>query len=109
MMKLTIAFIVIGLLVFTGFATFHIEGWVRGYALWDKGTHLLLAWLVLDFSKKRYEKLFKPVFYLLAVRFCWEIISWLSGININNNIVVGILFIICILYVLYQAIKNVRS
>jgi len=109
MMKLTIAFIVIGLLVFTGLATFHVEGWVRSYAIWDKGKDLLLAWLVVELSKKRYGKIFEPVFYLLAVRFLWDIISWGTGININNSIVVGILFIIYILYVLYQAIKNVRS
>lgn len=109
MSKLLIAFIVVGLLVFTGLATFHVDGWIRSYALWDKGKDVMAVWLIYDLSNKHYAKLFKPVLVLLSVRLGWEVVSWITGININNSYVVGVLFIIYIFYVLFQTIKNDRS
>lgn len=109
MSRLLIALIVVGLLVFTGLAMFQFEGWVRAYGLWDKAKDFLAVLLIYDLSNKRYAKLFKPVLILLFIRLGWEVISWITGVNINNSYVVGGLFICYILYVLYQTIKNARS
>mgnify|MGYP000899729942 CR=1 len=109
MNKLTVAFIIIGLLVFTSLAAFHVDGWIRLYAFWDKIKDVLLLSIIVDLSKKRYGNLFKPVFELLLIRLLWECVSAVTGLNINNSVAVGVLFIIYILYVLRQTIKNVRG
>lgn len=112
MIRFAIAFILIGLLVFTTMATFdygmYSEYWGRAYALWDKASFCLLAYLAIYPAWRRKE--FKPVFYLLLVRLSWDCISWATGLSVNNPKAVGILFMIYISYVCIKAIsKNVRN
>jgi len=108
-MRLTVAFIVMGLLTFTGFAMFDVENWARAYALWDKGKDCLLLFCLVNYSAKKYSQLVKPIFYLSIMRLVWDGISWVTGLNINNTKVVGLLFLIYSFYVLYKTIKDVRK
>jgi len=106
MMRYTIAFICIGLVVFTTMATFDVgqyfENWGRVYALWDKGKDCMLVYLVWRLSKKKYGNLFKHLFWLTVVRLSWDCVSWVTGLSVNNPIAVGILFLIYSGYVIYK-------
>lgn len=113
MIKITISFIVIGLIVFTSMATFdygiYSEHWGRSYALWDKGKDCLLLYLAWDLSYKKYGNLLLPLFIFMILRLVWDFISWGTGLSINNTKAVGVLFIIYIIYVTYKTITHVRN
>ena len=109
MIKFTIAFIVIGLIAFTSMAVFEQEIWARGYALWDKGKDVLLVGIIAELSRKKYGQLFMPLFYFVIIRLAWDVISWITGLDVNNAKVVGFLFIIYSIYVLYKLIKDARN
>jgi len=110
MTRVTIAFIVIGLIIFTSLATFdygqYMDKWGRVYAIWDKTAMVLLCWSA--WQEKR-DKEFKPIFWLLVLRVAWDGFSWGTGLNINNTKAVGTFFIIYSVYVLYKVITNVRN
>lgn len=81
------------------------ESWGRAYGLWDKSKDLLLVYLLF----KQYKKIWKPLLIFAGIRLVWDCISWWSGVAINNNIAVGILFLIYISYVSYKTLHNVRN
>lgn len=113
MIKITISFIVIWLIVFTSLATFdygtYSEFWGRSYAFWDKACFCLLTYIAWKPQNKKDIKELKWLFLLLVLRLMWDGISWATGLSINNTKVVGVLFIIYSIYVLYKAITNVRN
>lgn len=109
MIKFTIAFIIIGLMIFTSMATFNVEAWDRSYFIWDKGKDVLLAYLVWQLSIKRYGHVVQPLFWFMVVRFWWDIISWGTALSVNDPKIIGILFILYSLYVFYKAITDVRN
>lgn len=111
MIRFTIAFFIIGLLVFTSMATFdygtYSEEWGRAYAIWDKLGYCLLAYLICYPQGGR--KAFKPILHFMLVRLLWDCISWVTGLAINNPKAVGILFIIYSFYVLYKSITETTT
>ena len=113
MIRLTISFIVIWLIIFTSMATFDFgeywENWGRAYAFWDKGAFCLLCWIAWKPQPKKDIKELKPLFWLLICRLVWDGISWLTGLDINNTKAVGVLFLIYSFYVLYKALTHVRD
>lgn len=106
MIRFTIAFFMIGMLVFYAMATFHIDYWSRLYFIWDKGKDVIIMYSLWQLSVKKYGQVLQPVFWFTVVRLVWEFISWATGLAVNNSIVVGILFIIVSLYVFIAAIKT---
>lgn len=108
-MKFILSYIIIGLLLFSSLAAFDASGWVYAYAIWDKLKDVLLLYAFFDLCNKPYKKIVKPVLWLLSIRLVWEFVSIVTGLSINNNIVVAILFISYLIYVLYITFKNVRN
>lgn len=110
MIKTTIAFIVVWLIVFTSLATFdygtYSNVWGRVYAFWDKGAMAMLAYISWKPQPKQDMLLMKDVFWLLILRLIWDGISWMTGLSVNNPKAVGILFIIYSVYVLYKLTKK---
>lgn len=113
MIRITIAFIIIGLIVFTSIATFDYDTysneWGRIYALWDKGCFCLLGYLIINTPDKRQRKEFLPIFHFLLVRLSWDCISWISGLSVNHPKAVGIFFILYLCYVTYKTVTHVRN
>lgn len=105
MIRFTLFWVIIGLLTFTALATFEAEGWVRAYALWDKGKDALLLFL----CWQAFGRLLLPVFIFACARFVWDIVSWVTGIGVNNSYIVGVLFLIYLRYVCYKTIQHVRD
>ena len=109
MIKFIISFIVIGMLCFYSMATFNVEYWDRLYFFWDKGKDVLLTYALWQLSIKKYGDIVEPLFWLTEIRFGWDIVSWLTGLSVNNPQVIGILFIIYTIYVFLKAVSNVRD
>jgi len=105
MIKFTIFWIIIGLLTFTCLATFEAENWQRAYALWDKGKDCLLLYL----AWQGFGRMVLPILVFVGIRFIWDIISWITGIGINNSYAVGVFFLIYLAYVCYKTIRHVRN
>jgi len=105
MIKFTLFWVIIGLLTFTALATFEVENWGRAYALWDKGKDCLLLYL----AWQAFGRLLLPVFVFVCVRLGWDVVSWVTGISINNSIVVGIFFLIYLAYVCIKTLQHVRN
>jgi hypothetical protein len=106
MIKLSIFWIVFGLILFTTCAVFDQQIWARGYAIWDKAKDLILIGLLVQFTRKKYGNVFIPVFYLILLRLVWDLISWGTGLSVNNPKAVGILFITYSSYVIFKLIKK---
>jgi hypothetical protein len=108
-MRKSIAFYVLGLLVFTTMATFGVNYWDSIYFIWDKAKDSIFLFTIWQFSKKKYHNTMRPVFILSLVRLLWDFVANLTGIYVNNTLAVGILFTLYIIYVSYTIIKNARS
>ena len=108
-MKTVIVFFIAGLLLFYTKAIFDFELWNAVYFLWDKGKDLLILIVLWDIVNKKSRKILTPVLWLSGIRFLWEIVSLISGVNVNNNLWVAVFFTLLSIYVLYATIKNDRN
>ena len=104
-----------GLLLFTAKATFAYSSWNnfswgRVYDLWQKsGVTLLTLYLWRNSPEKhKFNGVLFPLFGICCLRVIWASIAWIIGLDMNNIIWIGVLFIICCLYILYQSLKNVN-
>lgn len=113
MTKLSIAFFIAGLIVFTTMATFDNNDfksylWGHIYDIWQKTSAALFAFICWDSERKRYQKLLRYLFFVCVLRILLSISSWIFNYELNDVKSVGILLLTCCFYVLY-AIKNVRN
>lgn len=105
---IAISWYLIGLLVFYTSATFHptaYNTWNHAYYLWAKVNDALFLYIIIAYPKA-IRKQVKPAIFLAIVRAVWEVISWITGVQTNNTVAVGILFIILIVICLYLTIKE---
>lgn len=68
-------------------------GWHDLYYLWDKAKDLLLFIAIFFLVHKKVRWAIKPIIVFSSIRLIWQIISSLTGLNINNTKIVGWLFI----------------
>lgn len=102
--RLYITVYLLGALVFLTSATFTHKDWGHVYYLWQK-TCDLLACTAVVYSKSN-ARFAIPVLYLMGARLIWEVISYSSGIYLNDFRAVGILFVILTIVCLYITIKE---
>ena len=113
-LRITMAWFLIGLVVFYTMATFpslQYNNWSHTYYIWSKANDMLLAVTIL-FRPKQY-RIIIPVIFFMGIRFVWEIISIITGVSVNNTKAIGILFIIlscvCLLIIIKEAIRWQRQ
>ena len=95
-LKILITGYLIGIMFFYSVAVFELPKWAFIYYSWDK---LLdggvFAWAALyDLSKQPIRPVIKPIFLFSVIRFLWEVVSYFTGVSINNEWVVALLFLI---------------
>lgn len=104
-----IAWFLMGLLTWYSFAFAGSTGWYYYWYLWDKSLLLLLfAGLCFDYNKE-YKHLFKWLAVFASIRFIWEIISLITGWNVNNTKAVAGLFILLTLTICIILIKELSK
>lgn len=88
--------------------------WDLGYFFWDKTKDaLLIGTIVVLLSKVAKEShrvrqiliISKSVLIFALIRLLWEVISLVTGISINQKVVIDIIFIIFLLVWVYPALK----
>lgn len=108
--RITILFYLLGLLVFYTAATFANESyttWSYVYYMWQKTSDfLLMATIAL---RPKDSKIIIPVIYLAAARLLWEIAAWVMGLQATNPVMVGSLFIILIILCIFITIKDIKK
>lgn len=97
---------IVGLLVFYSWGQLN-NGWYECYYFWDKGKDLFLFISLLLVVDKRYKWAVIPVVLFSIIRLTWQIISTVTGWNINNVQVVGWLFIVLALLCSFMTLKEV--
>src|SRR5690349_8914072 len=104
MIQIALCFYMIGLLILYVWGQLN-NGWSEYYYIWDKGKDLLV-FIALYLVAKRLRWAVIPVIVFSAVRFIWQIISSITGWNINNTRAVGILFIVLAMICSFLTIKE---
>lgn len=92
LLGLGISLYIVGLLVFYTWGQFS-TGWYEYYYIWDKAKDLLLVWALYSVVSNRLKWAVLPVLTFSFVRLLWQIISTLTGWDINNVKAAGFLFI----------------
>lgn len=92
---IAISFYLLGLLTFYTFGILEVWYWTPAYYLWDKTKDVLL--LISISAAPRNAPGLKPVIAFGCLRLAWEILSVITGWNINNTKAVGILFMALII------------
>lgn len=95
----------VGMICFYHIADWQIEGWVNGYYFWDKGKDLLFAGAI-TFNVPVYGKQFKTIFYFCIIRLAWEVAALTMNSDINNSMVINILFLLFPLIWVWQLLKE---
>lgn len=93
--SISIAVYLVGLLVFYTSAVFDTLVWDIVYFSWSKIADCgLLMWSFLFFYLRgEMKRIVRPLFLFSILRFICDIQSWFSGIGVNNNIIVALLFL----------------
>lgn len=111
-LDIAIALYVMGYCVFTTAAYFDIyHEWDTAYFIWSSFAHggLVIWWALYGLVPKS-RKIDVGIVCGLAASLCiWEVVSWLSGIDINNEIAVLVEFlgaIVVFTYYLYAYFKE---
>lgn len=108
MIKLIIFWYFTGLLVFLTAATFYPQvynTWARAFWLWAKIDDVLLMCAILIAPQD--NKLIKPLIWMAVARVLWAIGGWITGLEANNNKIVGILFLTLLVICLSIIVKEV--
>lgn len=104
-MRLAIAGFLLGLLVFYLAATFDTRLWDWTYYLWDKsfGGGVAVWYAIYALSRDRVAI---PVLVFSIIRLIWEIISYFTGVSVNNTKYIAIGFVVLCVICLYQTYKE---
>lgn len=91
---LAVTIFILGLLLFytKGVVDFHIWNWI--YYWWDKCVVFLAWWAIYNAMPYPECRVIKPLVIFSGIRFGWEIVSYFTGITVNNTWAVAGLFII---------------
>lgn len=83
------------------------ESCVDYYFIWNRIVLFCLAFTIL--SKPKEVRQFKPVVVLIGIQLAWEQVSLLTGLAVNNNIYVGLVFIIVVIVCIILYIKSLNK
>lgn len=89
----------------------YYNDWVWAYYWWDKlfGASVF-AWLTIYFClDKMRKRIVLPLVLFLIVRFVWDIISYFTGVSVNNEWGVAALFLALIGVISYYAFKQFQK
>lgn len=100
----SLAVYVIGLLIFYVWGIFN-QGWYEYYYLWDKGKDLLI-FIALFQPDKRLKTAIVPVIVFSLIRFLWQLISSVTGLDINTPKITDYLFTLLALVCSYLTLKE---
>jgi hypothetical protein len=94
-LAVTISGYIIGLFVFYLFASFGQRAWDMSYFGWAKIFDVgLLMWAYLYFNgSTSMRKLAKWLYYFAVLRFVFDIQTFFTGVGVNNEPFVAILFV----------------
>jgi hypothetical protein len=105
--------IIFGLLLFMMAAEFKIKGWENCYWLWDRGKDLLLLGVITYRNRVRIAHGIGIVISFAVCSVILEILIIILGWNINETIIVRVLFtiylLICFTALLIELRKWLRS
>lgn len=90
--RFAIAVYMVGLLILYTWGQIN-TGWHDVYYIWDKGKDLLLFIGIYYLIPRSQRNIIVPIIWFSVIRFIWQIVSTLTGLNINNTEAVGWLFI----------------
>lgn len=107
MIRFGIALYIIGLTVFYVEATFDRLWWHEVYYIWDKGLLVCLLSGIYLLVPKQNKYIILPVVLFSIIRFSWQIVTTLTGWDINDARAVAILFIVLSVICSYLTIKGV--
>ncbi len=107
MIKIFVALYMGGMMIWLSAADFGTTGWDGAYFLWDtfcKGS-VLCWWCLLRYGPYEVKKCVYPVLLFSIIRLLWEILSLCTGIHINDEMPVMVLFLIAISVFSYLAFR----
>src|SRR5690348_1671058 len=90
----SVAWYIVGLLVWYTFAWLGSNGWHTYFYLWDKGKDVLFLLCIYHLVKTEYKWVIRLIVIFSAIRLGWEIVSLITGWNVNNKRTVAGLFIV---------------
>lgn len=99
---------IFGLLVFYLYAIFDSHTWDIAYFGWSKlcDCGLLFWWYIYLTANTSSKKIVRWLFYFSIARFIGDIQSFFTGIGVNNEIVVSVLYFILLIVVLILVFKE---
>jgi uncharacterized Tic20 family protein len=107
MIKAAMLAYLFGLLAFYVLARFGVDVWDWGYYIWDKAAGgSVLVWWALMKSNNRYRKQIKMVLMFSMLRFVWEVVSFFTGLSVNNVVAVSVLFIVIVTVISYLCLHE---
>lgn len=97
---------VMGLLVFYVCAAFDMYYWYIIYFGWSKLFDCgLFFWLSIYYILPKERKVIKWLLYFSVIRFLWDIQSFFTGLGVNNEVWMAILFLVLLLIAVYLSMK----
>lgn len=107
LLSITIAGYILGLLTFYLFASFGHRAWDISYFGWSKVFDAgILMWAVLYFhGGQQIKKMVRWLFMFSFIRILADIQYWFTGIGVNNEPTVAVVFIILISITSYLCLR----
>lgn len=97
---------VLGLLAFYVFAIFNTLAWDIVYFAWNKtGDCGFIFWLALFYILPKERKVIKWLLYFSGVRLIWDFQSFFTGLGVNNELWMAILFLLLLLLTCYLCLR----
>jgi len=97
-----------GLLFFYTAAAFDayngLPNWI--YYFWNKGLDFMKWVVIYKLVDGRMRWVVKPVLIFALIRFIWDIVSYFTGLKVNNSVVVAILFMLLVTIFFYLFLKE---
>lgn len=97
---------IFGLLTFYLFATFNRRAWDIVYFGWSKlGDCGFIFWLALFYILPKERYVLKWLLYFSGIRFIWDIQSFFTGLGVNNEQWMAVLFLLLLILTCYLCVK----
>ena len=106
MIRFGIVWYIMGLTVFYVEANFEMSWWKEVYYLWDKSLLIFLFIGIHSLLPRQNKPVILPVIYFAIIRFIWQIVTSITGWEINDARAVAILFIVLSVVCAYLTIKG---